>query len=552
VPEPDHEPVVRNTGERLRHVNSGLGPGNRAAGAVPPRPEVARDFWTVEDALGNGVLAEAVAGFIAHPETSPPFTITVSGAPGVGKTSMMRMIRDRLDPIRDGARRLESGYPTVWFNAWLSQTQEEALAGLASAIVTQLTDRLPRRDRERMWLRLSLASVDPAALRARNRSWDRAIGAAFYAAAAWFLAAGLLVAAPPIADDAWVRGIAGVMIAAAGVALVLLSALSYTRSRDSAATPLAPPDYAQAGAAFRLYRDIRIVVDTVARSHRPLVVFVDDLDRCAPGAVAQVIEALSGFLAGEVADCVFVIAMDPDVVAARLEAAYGELLEGVDVDDSGWSTSGWRFLERTAQLPLSIPTPRQDELFALIEPAPGSAASSGALEQAVAMLRPAGDGAALTGVQTQGPDPKAAGGDAPIELGPDSTAQETPHDLIRYLSNPRHAKRFLNVFRFYFFIAYARRSRGFAAANTGQIAKFAVLTVRWPQLLGFLTRPHSGGHSNLAFLEALARRERDRVTGADPWRRELERASLPEGRRDALIADRDLRALLAQPHPSAT
>ncbi|MFC7643536.1 P-loop NTPase fold protein [Streptosporangium lutulentum] len=42
---------------------------------------------------------------------------------------------------------------------------------------------------------------------------------------------------------------------------------------------------------------MRQVLDLVATEERPLVVFVDDLDRCSPGTVAQVIEAINLFLA---------------------------------------------------------------------------------------------------------------------------------------------------------------------------------------------------------------------------------------------------------------
>ena len=69
--------------------------------------------------------------------------------------------------------------------------------------------------------------------------------------------------------------------------------------------------------------------------------------------MAQVIEAINLFLAGEFPNCVFVLAMEPEVVVAHVEAAYPELMETLRAD--GRSGLGWRFLEKIVQLPLSVP-----------------------------------------------------------------------------------------------------------------------------------------------------------------------------------------------------
>jgi hypothetical protein len=62
------------------------------------------DAWTRIDTVGAAAYAEAIARGIQHPETRPPLTIGIKGAWGAGKTSLMRMIRDRLEwPLRDGS-----------------------------------------------------------------------------------------------------------------------------------------------------------------------------------------------------------------------------------------------------------------------------------------------------------------------------------------------------------------------------------------------------------------------------------------------------------------
>ena len=156
--------------------------------------------------------ADAIARGIQHEETRPPLTIGIKAPWGAGKTSLMRMIRDRLEwpsgkPGADlrGLHLVGSGpaavtnrtvlerarsharpaageltatpdaadederrwRPTVWFNPWMYQTGEQVWAGLAHEIITQVTERMPRAERERFWLELNVRRVDEQAVRRR-------------------------------------------------------------------------------------------------------------------------------------------------------------------------------------------------------------------------------------------------------------------------------------------------------------------------------------------------------------------------------------------------
>ncbi|WP_067176172.1 P-loop NTPase fold protein [Microtetraspora niveoalba] len=420
----------------------------RAGGrAVRPRARLTPDRWTVDDQLGHGIYAEAVAAFIRHPESLPPLTIGVKGPWGTGKTSLMRMVQDLLDPgaangspaeihlarpaspaERAGRRRrsarLRTGRgapgsprvtnaevlsrarrrggeraredpglsapvwaslrasdwrPTVWFNPWMYQNGEQVWAGLAHEIITQVTGRLPRVERERFWLELNLARVDREAVRRRayrmaiTRLTPVVLGlAATLVLTCASLAAAVLVPAlgPALRAGAAALGACGSMgVLAAGAVRM---ARFLTESADTAFGGLIrPPDLlgpapglagdlvgdpgygAKTGFLHLVQTDMRRVLRLVATEERPLVVFVDDLDRCGSGTVAQVIEAINLFLAGEFPNCVFVLAMEPDVVAAHVEVAYQDLAEAMPPDLR--SGLGWRFLEKIVQLPLSLP-----------------------------------------------------------------------------------------------------------------------------------------------------------------------------------------------------
>jgi V8-like Glu-specific endopeptidase len=283
---------------------------------------------------------------------------------------------------------------TVWFNPWMYQSGEQVWAGLTHEIITQITGRLPVGDRERFWLRLNLARLDQEALRRRTYRAVvlRVLPFIAVAAAATLIAVAALLLVPLVNADwlrpvaAWVAalgtGAGAVGAAARGIGFLFQAAAgpfgSLVRGPDIAGrarTALAAeleasydevlpdPGYgSKVGFLYLVQTDIRRVLDLVASERRPLVVFVDDLDRCSPGTVAQVMEAVNLFLAGEFPNCIFVVAMEPAVVAAHIEAAYPELVAVQQPrDQSDGSTLGWRFLEKIVQLPLSLPGTRDHD-----------------------------------------------------------------------------------------------------------------------------------------------------------------------------------------------
>jgi hypothetical protein len=190
------------------------------------RTQIARDLWTSDDALGYSEYTRAVAEFIRHPETRAPLSIAVFGSWGAGKTSMMRMVQERLDPRADRIRwtpselaldkysrsqlrgrgigqrhgksgtaghvrsidllRRRSGHDvntsralrvsppdetstsgerwrgTIWFNPWKYENSQQLWAGLANEIILQVTSRLNKSDRQAFWIDLNCRRFDKA------------------------------------------------------------------------------------------------------------------------------------------------------------------------------------------------------------------------------------------------------------------------------------------------------------------------------------------------------------------------------------------------------
>jgi peptidoglycan hydrolase-like protein with peptidoglycan-binding domain len=630
-----------------------------------PNPNLARDYWTTDDNLGYGDYARAIADFIKHDNTRPPLTIGIKGPWGAGKTSVMRMVQRILDPPLDanesewrfhdlnltkkGKDALTRGAPgdaavaettvktvldrcaaapiaeldlgtqadvpadhaavirpTVWFNPWMYQTGEQLWAGLAHEIITQITGRLPRGQRERFWLELNLRRVNREALRRRiyGLLFQKLVAPLAVALAGVLL--GVVLALANV-SAAWL-GTAVIPMLGGAVAGVR-STLELLRRDAAGAVPnmvegpiglpgredlveevgswgglIAEPDYqTRAGFLYFVQTDMKHVLDLVATPGRPLVVFIDDLDRCSPGVVTQTIEAVNLFLAGQFPNCIFVLAIEPAVVAAHIETANKDLvvkLAEFDVS-GGWDRLGWRFLEKIVQLPLALPQPRpslaRDYVLSLFggdddgRVTDMRSGRTGQWDEAATQGREIQEAVRdeLKELQQREAKPDLAaiprerqqveermrqrGGFDDVEarriaeevaIRRFANSYSDDDDEVRRVivsealalpnRNPRDIKRLVNLFRFYALIVNQRRVLVEARSQSEvfeQVARLAALTNRWPHLLNALGAPGeamgSSGERRLAFEEI-----EDAASGPDgAWDELLAKCGLAGGAR---------------------
>jgi hypothetical protein len=553
-----------------------LGAGGRQDVAYEDQPpggygpqSIGSDLWTVVDTVGYGAYAEAIARGIQHDETRPPLTIGIKAPWGAGKTSLMRMIRDRLEwpsgkpshdlrglhlvgrgpaavtnrtllerarshdrpaagdltATPDAANEDERRWrPTVWFNPWMYQTGEQVWAGLAHEIITQVTERMPRAERERFWLELNVRRVDEQAVRRRiyALALERVLPWALGGLLAVIAGLGLLAVDAAVGAGLIVAGPGGVAVLAVTQLRRVLSAPPSGALAELVAPAteqmIHSPDYgSRTGVFYLLQADLQRVLDLVATPQRPLIVFVDDLDRCSPGTVVQVIEAINLFLAGQYPNCIFVIAMEPDMVAAHVEAAYGNLAQRLEQHGDVFEL-GWRFLEKIVQLPLTLPALEPERAAGFAEslfahgmaPAPPvDVPSETPLEAENEQLRRNRPlSRAVRQAATVSEDDAAAVEEVRRTVErrltiDDPEVREAIAYGARFLeTNPREIKRFVNVFRFLVMIHTERVIGGLATAATlEQIAKLALLSTRWPSSMSTLAAAAGDGRTVYEVLE---------------------------------------------------
>ena len=621
---------------------------------------IGSDLWTVRDTVGYGAYADAIARGIQHPETQPPLTIGIKAPWGAGKTSLMRMIRERLEwPLRSEAPeaselrplklasptialrasltyrfvldRLQPDAkearisaspvseltepeaveqdelrwrPTVWFNPWMFQTGEQVWAGLAHAIIEQTTSRMSVAEREQFWLELNLRRIDEQAVRRKVYSlvFERILPAALgivavFVAGLVLLAVGslewvgtALAGSSPLALGALVaaqrRSVLGKKVGGGLAELAGTEGTAALFSREQFAgtldTLVRAPDYVgRSGFLYLVQTDMERVLSLVAKPTRPLVIFVDDLDRCSPSTVVQVIEAINLFLAGEFKNTIFILAMEPEMVAAHIEAAYKELVDRIR--ERGRTNGdavdlGWRFLEKFVQLPLALPgiePERTKTFFESLFPTDGAPGGEGGQETVAD--EPASE-ADIKAVERQLDAESSSLGEAIGGTGaPEVLATEAGREALRRVvarrlsrdneeiqrivafaarhldpPNPREIKRFVNVFRFLVMIHTERTIAGQAtAASLDQVAKIALVSTRWPSLVSAFAEESSRGSGETVFElleqppETTARRGEAKAKAlVRGLKQALEESGLSESDVERLLSS-DVRGLMA-------
>ncbi|SIO63179.1 KAP family P-loop domain-containing protein [Singulisphaera sp. GP187] len=102
------------------------------------------DNETTRDFLNFSGVADTVAEIIVQAH-GRPISIGVSGAWGVGKSSMIKLTRESLEkrPSEDGDRE----FIFVEFNAWLYQGYDDARAALMEVIASTLEVEAKKREK---------------------------------------------------------------------------------------------------------------------------------------------------------------------------------------------------------------------------------------------------------------------------------------------------------------------------------------------------------------------------------------------------------------------
>jgi hypothetical protein len=225
-----------------------------------------------------------------------------------------------------------------------------------------------------------------------------------------------------------------------------------------------------------------------------MVIFIDDLDRCSPAKIAQVLEAINLFLAGEFPDCFFVIGMDTEMVAAALQTAHKDMIANLPADSR--IPVGWRFMDKFVQLPFIIPPSgveaERDFVARLFVGSDGGSRTDAAAGPQAADTTPAN---ASRGADREA---RAVRSKEIIGRGIEAFREDNP-DIRKHVDgaarffqgNPRDMKRFVNAFRFHYLLWWARRSQELPVPPLDALVGWTILAMKWPEHVRWLRRIES-------------------------------------------------------------
>lgn len=241
------------------------------------------------DLFGIKVYQDALVQYIQLTDT--PITIALQGEWGSGKTSLMNLLRWNLCD-KEGAI-----YFPVWINTWqysLMKTPQQAIISILEGIINQIGVLTP------------------------NHHWDQSkkkIGGLFRKMAS----VGTKIAVSAIgADGESVDGLFG-------------------EGND------AQSDIVQ------LKEEIAKLIDTALAGNpqkRGFNFYIDDLDRIDPPVAVEILELLKNIF--DLDKCIFILAIDYDVVIKGLKPKFGELTAQNEREFRS-------FFDKIIQLPFSMP-----------------------------------------------------------------------------------------------------------------------------------------------------------------------------------------------------
>ncbi len=264
------------------------------------------DSFTLHSRLG------AVYDIIRHKNTRPPLAIAVYGDWGTGKSSAMRWLSDQLtdwSKLSKTERKNHYSTRTVWFDPWKYTKREDVWRGLVAEVILRAID-------------LDGASMHTVVEAAKQ--FGLFLGRSFLN----------ILSSTKIT--------AGAEEAGAEVDLAALSKIA--------------DDYRQTTHPEKAYLNdfesaLRNWVDRLLSKDERMVIFIDDLDRCLPEVVLEVLEALKLYL--NIPKLIFVVGLDREVVDAVVKHHYDK--NGLGKDKAA------HYLDKMFQVEVEIP-PSQTQM----------------------------------------------------------------------------------------------------------------------------------------------------------------------------------------------
>lgn len=355
---------LQETGDRLHHkLLSKLKSARN-------QPNKLSDIPTDDDRLGYDEFAEAITKKMldAARDGGTPFTIGIHGEWGSGKTSFLKLIEKQLK---------KENIRPIWFNAWKYNQEDNLWSALLQKILDDAPLNYPILIRPFIRFRLLAENINITAgglelikkfliLIARIGLLIIGAGIAlgFFSQQISAFALAISIYLPVnsqftiLAQAKALQWISGILIFIAADPKKVLDLFSGNLGLEIPKFSKNRSYKKHIAYLDEFNEEFRQTIKIVS-GQKPLVVFIDDLDRCFPEKSLQTLEAIKLFL--DVENCIFVVAVDRDVIEQAVSTRYAKEI-GIDekkIEQSGRKVDFYflaqNYIEKIVQLPFTLP-----------------------------------------------------------------------------------------------------------------------------------------------------------------------------------------------------
>ncbi len=288
------------------------------------------------DKLGLDQYFTGLARFIESCPT--PMTIAIQGGWGSGKTSAMNIIRQKMEAEASDQQGGNKALVHIDFNTW--QYARAARGSLFIPLLHQLLQSIDRVVEDKVEEKKKDNKEKKSGLEDRYREEF-----------------------PQAVDDKIYKGVFKTILGATalftdtGDTIVRLLTAIGDGVRKNRSGEQARDDADQRSAGFTyivemkslLKRKIKFLVADPDCQISRLIFYIDDLDRLGPEEAVEFLEDLKNYI--ECEHCVFVLALDHEIVRRGLRKKYGD-----DIEDA----YAHRFFDKIIQMPFNLPCNRYD------------------------------------------------------------------------------------------------------------------------------------------------------------------------------------------------
>ena len=228
-----------------------------------------------------------------------PYTMSIDSSWGNGKTTFLNMWKQHL---------VNEKFPVVSFNAWDTDFAGDPFVALSSELLNALECLNGKHNPQLKTLRTRAYQLGKVIL---AKGIPGAIALA-----------GVAVSAET--NDPYITYLFGVV---ANFLSTTLDKLLDKVRRKKPYTPIAYPDAKSAISSFK--KELKTVVETLLQDsdQKPLVIVIDELDRCRPSYAVELLEIAKHFFS--VNNIVFVLAIDKAQLSHAIKAIYGNEFDAI-------------------------------------------------------------------------------------------------------------------------------------------------------------------------------------------------------------------------------